>query len=79
MNPPFVVNDLNPALCAVAFGLLAYLLHRVKQRRLARMHRDRSAEIQPGGDAFDDDFYCIMVKGGGTRAGFIDRYGRTPE
>lgn len=68
MHLPFEIDRAVLALGVVALCLLLYLWHRIKQRR---MHRDRKAEIQPGGDALDDGFYCIMLKDGTTRSGFI--------
>lgn len=75
MNLPFEVDGAYLALGVVALCLLLYLGRRIKQRRLARIHRDRNAEIQPGDDVLDDGFYCIMLKDGTTRAGFIERGG----
>lgn len=68
MNLPFEIDRADLTLGVIALCLLLYLWHRVKQRRLVRMHSNRDTETQPRSDAMDDGFYCIMLKDGTTRA-----------
>lgn len=72
MHFPTEIDGGYLAISIILLCLAAYLRHRLKQRRLARMQADLDTELQPSGDAFDDGFYCIRLKDGTTRAGFID-------
>lgn len=50
MNLPFEIDRADLTLGVIALCLLLYLWHRVKQRRLARMHSNRDTETQPRRD-----------------------------
>ena len=69
----FVIDRADVAICFILFCVVAYFRFRRKQRRLVRMRDNIDAEIETGGNALDDGFYCIMRKDGTTSAGFIRR------
>lgn len=71
MHIPFEIDGIDLVLGAILLGLLLSLRHRVKQRRDAAI-RDQAAETRPVGDALDDGFYCIMLKDGTCRSGFME-------
>ena len=53
---------------ALALGLFA---HGRRQLRLRRYDRHPRPEQQRTGDPLADSFYCLMLKDGRTRGGFI--------
>jgi len=69
----FVIDSAYLVLGAIMLGLSGYLWRRRKQRRITAMHLDRDAQLQRAANFLNDDFYCIMLKDGSCRSGYLKR------
>lgn len=73
MDFAFVIGSACLAFGAIVLGLSGYFWRRRKQRRLTAMHLDRDAQLQRAANILNDDFYCIMLKDGSCRSGYMNR------
>lgn len=61
------------ALGVAVLSLASYGWYRSRQRRLAAIRLELQRKTEAGINPLDDGFYCIMLKDGTCRSGYIER------